>query len=149
MKGVTLEENELFHQLEEVDKKRLAGMAVRRSYATGEIVFRENEEAYAICLLLKGRVGLQMDVGNGRKLTVSTVDPGEFFAWSGLVAPHDFTATARAMEDCETAIWKAAELRELFDENPALGYRVMDQIAFLIAQRLRDSHLQLLGLFGG
>lgn len=149
MNAVALNDNELFHRLEADDQDRLAGLALRRVYKAGEIIFTENEEAYAICLLLRGRVGLQMDVGSGRRLTVSTVDPGEFFAWSGLVAPYHFTATARAVEDCDTAIWKAADLRALFEENPRLGYRVMDQIAFLIAQRLRDSHLQLLGLFGG
>ncbi|MHB8868967.1 MAG: cyclic nucleotide-binding domain-containing protein, partial [Thermoleophilia bacterium] len=96
----------------------------------------------------RGRVGLMMDVGNGRRLTVSTVEPAEMFAWSGLVAPYQFTSTARAIEECEVAIFRSEDLLRMFDENPRLGYQVMSQVSFLIAQRLRDTHLQLLGLFG-
>ncbi|MHB8870768.1 MAG: Crp/Fnr family transcriptional regulator [Thermoleophilia bacterium] len=140
--------NELFATLDDAESATLAAKALGRSYKAGEEIFEENEEAYAVCLLLRGRVGLMMDVGNGRRLTVSTVEPTEMFAWSGLVAPYQFTSTARAIEECEVAIFRSEDLRRMFDENPRLGYQVMSQVSFLIAQRLRDTHLQLLGLFG-
>lgn len=140
--------NELFATLDDTETAALAAKALGRSYLAGEEIFEENEEAYSVCLLLHGRVGLMMDVGNGRRLTVSTVEPGEMFAWSGLVAPYQFTSTARAIEECEVAVFKSEDMRRMFDENPKLGYEVMSQISFLIAQRLRDAHLQLLGLFG-
>ncbi|MBU2602382.1 MAG: cyclic nucleotide-binding domain-containing protein [Actinobacteria bacterium] len=143
-----LKRNELFTTLDDGEAAMLAKKAVSRTYLAGEEIFQENEEAYAICVLLEGRVGLMMDVGNGRRLTVTTVEPGEIFAWSGLVAPYQFTSTARAVEDCTMAAFKSEDLRRMFDENPRLGYQVMRQISFLIAQRLRDTHLQLLGLFG-
>lgn len=143
-----LKRNELFNTLDDGEASALAKKAVSKTYLAGEEIFEENEAAYAICVLLEGRVGLMMDVGNDRRLTVSTVEPGEIFAWSGLVAPYHFTSTARAVEDCTVAIFKSEDLGRMFDENPRLGYRVMRQISFLIAQRLRDTHLQLLGLFG-
>ena len=141
-------ENELLAQLDPADRDSLASLAVGKTYGAGEVIFRENEEAFSVCLLLDGRVGLQMDVGTGRNLMVSTVDPGEIFAWSGLVPPHQFTATARAIEDCEVAIFKAEDLTRLFAERPQFGYTVMLRIASLIGERLRDTHLQLLGMFG-
>ncbi len=142
-----LKRSELFTTLDDAEATGLAGMAVGQTYRAGEEIFQENEEAYAICILLEGRVGLMMEVGNGRRLTVSTVDPGEIFAWSGLVAPYNFTATARAVVDCTVAVFKSEDLLRVFDENPNLGYQVMRKLSFLIAQRLRDTQLQLLGLF--
>lgn len=143
-----LASNELFATLDGTETAALAEKAIGHRYVAGEEIFQENEEAYAVCLLLAGRVGLMMDVGGGRRLTVSTVEPGEMFAWSGLVPPYHFTSTARAIEDCQVAIFRSEDLRRMFDENPRLGYQVMSQVSFLIAQRLRDTHLQLLGLFG-
>ncbi|HZK48173.1 MAG TPA: cyclic nucleotide-binding domain-containing protein [Thermoleophilia bacterium] len=141
-------ENELLSDLDPVDRDALVAVAIGKTYAAGDVIFKENEDAYAVCLLLEGRIGLQMDVGNGRNLMVSTVDAGEVFAWSGLVRPHQFTATARAIEDCEVAIFKSEDLTRLFQENPRFGYAVMLRVASLIGERLRDTHLQLLGMFG-
>jgi CRP/FNR family cyclic AMP-dependent transcriptional regulator len=143
-----LAKNELFSRLDDDDAQALMGLAIGRQYAAGQDIFKENDDAYSVCLLLRGRVGLQMDLGNGRRLVVSTVDPGEMFAWSGLIEPHHFTSTAHAMEDCDVAIFKTDDLQALFAERPKLAYAAMEQCAFIISERLRDTQLQLLGLFG-
>lgn len=146
--GRLLEQNQLVSPLSDAEKATLVNMAIGRTYEAGEVIFKEHDEAYSVILLLKGRVGILMDVGNGRDLMVGQVHAGELTAWSGLVPPYDFTATGRAIEDCEVAIFKSEDLRRLFDENPRFGHVFMQQIACVVAERLRDSHLQLLGLFG-
>jgi CRP-like cAMP-binding protein len=143
-----LAQNELFNTLDESEKAALLGLALEKTYQPGEQIFAENQEAHSICLLIEGRVGLQMDIGGGRRLVVGTVDEGEIFAWSGLVPPYQFTATATAVEPACVAIFKSEDLTRVFDRNPRLGYVVMAQVAFLAVQRLRDAHLQLIGLFG-
>lgn len=141
-------DNELVSKLSDSEKATLVDMAIARSYEVGDIIFKEYDEAYSVILLLKGRVGLLMEVGNSRELMVGQVHAGEITAWSGLVPPYAFTATGRAIEDCDVAIFKSEDLRRLFDENPRFGHVFMQQIACSIAGRLRDTHLQLLGLFG-
>lgn len=143
-----LESNELLHALSPAEKDSLFELAIGRSYLAGEQIFAENDNAYSVILLLDGRVGIQMDIGNGRRLMVSTVEPGEITAWSGLVPPYQFTASGRAVENCEVAIFRSEDLNRLFDENPRFGYQFMQRIACVAAERLRDAHLQLLGMFG-
>jgi CRP-like cAMP-binding protein len=143
-----LETNELLRTLSPAEKDSLFDLAIGRSYPAGELIFAENDKAYSVILLLDGRVGVQMDIGNGRKLMVSTVEPGEITAWSGLVPPYQFTASGRAVEDCEVAIFRSEDLNRLFDENPRFGYQFMQRIAGVAAERLRDAHLQLMGMFG-
>ena len=143
-----LARNALFATLDEVEREALLGLAVEKGYAPGQKIFAENEEAYSVCLLVEGRVGLQMDLGTGRQLMVGTVDEGELFAWSGLVPPCQFTATATALEPARVAVFKSEDMTRVFDRNPRLGYAVMRQVAFLIAQRLRDAQLQMIGLNG-
>jgi CRP-like cAMP-binding protein len=143
-----LEQNELIAPLTQSEKDALLGMAIGRSYPAGETIFKENDEAYSIILLLKGRVALQMDIGNNRQLMVGTVEADEITAWSGLVPPYQFTATGRAITDCDVAIFRSEDLRRLFDENPRLGYMFMQRVACAAAEHVRDAQLQLLGLFG-
>lgn len=143
-----LETNELMRSLTPAERDTLFNLAIGRSYPAGEIIFNENDNAYSVILLLRGRVGVQMDVGNGRRLMVSTVEPGEITAWSGLVPPYQFTASTRAVEDSEVAIFRSEDLNRLFDENPRFGYQFMQSIAGVTAERLRDAHLQLMGMFG-
>lgn len=143
-----LEANELMRTLTPAEKDSLFGLAIGRSYPAGELIFAENDDAYSVILLLQGRVGLQMDIGNGRKLMVSTVEPGEITAWSGLVPPYQFTASARAVKDCEVAIFRSEDLNRLFDDNPRFGYQFMQRIACLAAELLRDTQLQLMGMYG-
>lgn len=143
-----LENNELLRALSPAEKDTLFDLAIERDYPAGELIFTENDTAYSVIVLLKGRVGIQMDVGNGRKLMVSTVEPGEITAWSGLVPPYQFTASGRAVEDCKVAIFRSEDLSRLFDENPRFGYQFMQRLAGVAGERLRDAHLQLMGLFG-
>ena len=143
-----LEDSQLFRLLDEHDRAILADMAIRRTYAEGEQVFGEHEQAYGICILLEGRIALQLDLGGNRRLTIGTVDPGEMFAWSGLVPPFTFTSAARALTACEIAVLPSEDLRRTFDDNPPVGYRVMQQVSELVSLRLRDVQLQLVGLFG-
>lgn len=143
-----LETNEMLHALSPAEKDSLFDLAIGRSYSAGELIFAENDTAYSVILLLDGRVGIQMDIGNGHNLMVSTVEPGEITAWSGLVPPYQFTASGRAVKDCEVAIFRSEDLNRLFDENPRFGYQFMQRIAGVAAERLRDAHLQLMGMFG-
>ncbi len=138
----------LFRQFTADEAGALAACALEKTYREGERIFGEHEEAYGICMLLSGRVGLQLEIGGGRLLTVGTVDHGEIFAFSGLVPPHSFATGARAVTDCEVAVFPADKLRTVFETNPSLGYHFMQHIAQLESQRLRDSYLQLVGLFG-
>ena len=119
-----LEANELMRTLTPAEKDSLFGLAIGRSYPAGELIFAENDDAYSVILLLQGRVGVQMDVGNGRKLMVSTVEPGEITAWSGLVPPYQFTASARAVKDCEVAIFRSEDLTPPLRRESALRLSV-------------------------
>ncbi len=128
------------------DLATLMQHAVPRSFAAGELVFHEGDEAVCACILLAGRIGLLIEAGGGRHVVVDTVRPGELFAWSGVVPPHRYTATAHAVEDSEVAFLCGQELESLCDADPVLGYHVMESIALVAGRRVRDLEVQMAGL---
>ncbi len=58
-----------------------------------------------------------------------------------------FTAVART--PVRAVVFDAAELRALFEAEPATGYRILVRVAELMAERLHATRRQVLQLAGG
>jgi hypothetical protein len=130
----------------EADRAALIEHAEIRRYRACELVMREGDEAFGLCVLLSGRVGLLVEAGSGRHVLVDTVRPGELFAWSGAVPPFHYTATGHAMVDSEVAVLGKEELESLCEADPVLGYHLMREITVVMGRRVRDLEAQLVGL---
>jgi CRP-like cAMP-binding protein len=130
----------------EADRAALVKHAEIRRYRACELVVREGDEAFGLCILLSGRVGLLVEAGSGRHVLVDTVRPGELFAWSGAVPPFHYTATGHAMVDSEVAVLGKVELESLCEADPVLGYHLMREITVVMGRRVRDLEAQLVGL---
>lgn len=111
----------------------------------GEAFFSEGDPASALFLLKSGLVELTYTLPTHRDTTVriTSVEPGEVFAWSALAGGTKLTATAVAVEPAEAYVFPAEELRAIMDAEPAFGYRFMSQLARLVARRLGDTRQQL------
>lgn len=130
----------------EADRAALTEHAEIRWYRACELVMREGDEAFGLCVLLSGRVGLLVEAGHGHHVLVDTVRPGELFAWSGAVPPYHYTATGHAMVDSEVAVLGKEELESLCEADPSLGYHLMREITVVMGRRVRDLESQLVGL---
>ncbi len=130
----------------EADRAALVKHAEIRRYRACDLVMREGDEAFGLCVLLSGRVGLLVEAGSGRHVLVDTVRPGELFAWSGAVPPFHYTATGHAMVDSEVAVLGKVELESLCEADPVLGYHLMREITVVMGRRVRDLEAQLVGL---
>lgn len=139
-----------FQTLDEDDIEQLAGLARYGTVKAGEPVDRQGEPAEKFYILHSGRLGvtLDLDLGVSRKTyVVTTVGPGEMFAWSGLVGNPNYTAGSRALTDCGYIEWSVRELQAALDADPRLGYAVMKMVARTVAARLRAMQLQLVQQF--
>jgi CRP-like cAMP-binding protein len=143
--GDTIGPGDLRYLLE-ADRAALTEHAEIHRYRARELVMREGDEAFGLCVLLSGRVGLLVEAGFGHHLVVDTVRPGELFAWSGAVPPYHYTATGHAMVDSEVAVLGKEELESLCEADPVLGYHLMREITVVMGRRVRDLETQLVGL---
>lgn len=135
-----------FAQLADTDVERVAGIAVVGEVKGGEMVDVQGEPAKKFYILVSGRLGvvLDLDFGVARKsYMVTSVGPGQMFAYSGLVGNPHYTAGSRAMANCTYLEFDVARLTREFDEDNRLGYVMMRMVAQTIASRLRAMQLQL------
>ncbi len=86
----------IFSKLERSDIARMAKAVVPRSYAKGETVVNEGEQAVAFYVITSGKVQLTK---KGAEL--GTMGPGECFGEMALLDGHPRSASVLALEDTE------------------------------------------------
>lgn len=135
-----------FEPLGDTDLERVAAIAKVGEAKAGGMIDVQGEPATKFYLLVSGRLGvvLELDFGVSKKnYMVTTVGPGQMFAYSGLVGHPHYTAGSRAMTNSAYLEFDVAKLHAAFNEDPRLGYVMMRMVAQTIASRLRAMQLQL------
>lgn len=65
--------------------------------------------------------------------------------WSALVEPHIYTLGALCIDRASLISLDAVKLRALLSRDGRLGYKVMQAIAKVVAQRLNHTRIILVG----
>ena len=135
-----------FGQLPDADVDLVARLAKVGEAKAGSMVDVQGEPANKFYILVSGRLGvvLELDFGVTKKnYMVTSVGPGQMFAYSGLVGNPHYTAGSRAMTNVIYLEFDVAKLDAAFNEDPRLGHVMMKMVAQTIASRLRAMQLQL------
>ena len=135
----------------------IARNATLKSYKTGVVLFEEGDMATELYGLLEGEVALSVlfrdrvlkaEVRHEeyvhkrveiieKEMVFEPVAPGEIFAWSALIAPHQLTSTATCTEPIQLIALPVDALEAIFERAPQAGAVFMKRLAEVIAQRLR------------
>jgi CRP-like cAMP-binding protein len=138
----------VFAGLGEASLRRVAALAVIEEHAAGSILFRESDPSADVLFALEGRVSLSMRLGDARHVTVLSLGPGELVGWSAMFEGSRRVASARVTEAASLLRLPGRALRDLCEADHDVGYAVMRQLAAVLAQRLHDTRLQLMDMFG-
>lgn len=126
----------------------LAGCARNVRFGAGSFLFREGEPAGEFYLLRAGKVALEVAAPERGPLTVQTVPDGGVIGFSWLFEPHRWEFDARAVEPVRAIALDGVCLRGKCQQDPRLGYDLMQRFARIAVQRLQATRLQLLDVYG-
>jgi CRP-like cAMP-binding protein len=132
-----------FAGIDDESLKQLAMIAEEKTIPVSTVMFREGDPASYLGIILKGEVNIQYILGDGELRTVDTLVDGDLLLWSALVEPYKATALGTTTKVTQLARIDAAKLRLLCEQQPILGYRLMTQVARLLANRLEGARVQL------
>ncbi len=137
---------DLFKDISEDTINKIEKIGTENTYAKGDFVFKEGEEASGLHFLVNGAISLRVNLtSRPESITVSVVKNAyESFGWSGVVAPYHYTATAECIEDATVMSIPGDKLMEILKQDPNSGFIVMQRITEIIASRLRNSRQALL-----
>ena len=141
-------ESPVFRGLDQEELELIAGCGQNVVFAAGERLFREGDQADTFFLVRHGLVALDQDVPNRADVTVETVGPGEIVGWSWLLEPYRWHFTGRAVELVRAVQFDGICLRKKCEEDPVLGYDLLNRFAQLLVNRLQATRLPLMDVYG-
>lgn len=132
-----------FANLDESELRSLASISDISAFTEGEEILREGNPADRVCLLLSGEVHVVYHLGDDRAVVADTLVRGDFFGWSGLLEPHQLTATCVGSKAGEFVGIQAAGLRALCDQDPLVGRQILREVAKTLRDRLSALRVQI------
>jgi CRP-like cAMP-binding protein len=144
--------NELLHDLPLLkglapeDLDLLAGLFRLDSYPAGSTIFDQGDRAARLFVLLNGEVEIRFKPHDGEPLVVTTIESGGVFGWSAALGRKTYTSCAVCIEECRALHVQGRLLRQLIEKHPQTGIVILDRLAAVIAERLRNTHAQVKAL---
>jgi CRP/FNR family cyclic AMP-dependent transcriptional regulator len=128
--------------------ERLAERASSVLLTADQRLFSTGEPADRCYLIRSGRIALDLVKPGGPPLTVDTYGSGSLVGMSWLVPPYRWYLDARAVQATEVLALDGAWLRQACEDDPRVGYRVLQQLAHEMYQRMQSARVRLLDVYG-
>jgi CRP-like cAMP-binding protein len=112
----------------------------------GERFLAPEEAAGALMIVTAGEIDLLTVVSSGKQVFLLTSVAGDLLGISSMLEPRGYLFTAVARTEGSLISLDAASLRALCEQDAALGYRLMRQIAVDLRNRLAQAVVQLAGM---
>jgi CRP-like cAMP-binding protein len=126
----------------------LVGCAANVRFAADEFLFRTGEEANHFFLIREGKVALEISAPGRTPIIVQTLREDEILGWSWLIPPYHWQLDARAMEPTRALALDGKCMRTKCEADHNLGYELLKRFAHIIEERLQQTRLQLLDVYG-
>jgi len=111
-----------------------------------EIIFEQGQLANCLYILVTGEVLVRFKPYDGPPLTVAKICPGGVFGWSSALGRDSYTSGAMAEVDSVAIRVRHENLRRLCDADPETANILLDRLAGVIAERLRNTHNSILDM---
>jgi CRP-like cAMP-binding protein len=121
----------------------LADSSSLQQFRVGERLFDEGDLARHLMIVRSGQVDIVYHLGDDREVAAESAISGDVIAWSALLPPNKFTASAVGTQDGEVIKLEGNKLREICDADTSLGYQLILEIAKGLRDRLTGLRVQL------
>jgi CRP-like cAMP-binding protein len=126
----------------------LIGCASNVRFNEGDTLIHEGELANKFYLIRTGRIALEMEVSGRGGLRIQTTGPGEILGWSWLISPYRWHFSGVAVIETRAVALDAECLRNKCEQDPRLGYEMLQRLAQVMERRLDATRLQLIDMYG-
>jgi CRP/FNR family transcriptional regulator len=133
----------LFHGLSARQLGRVMLAMQRRVYRTGEKLFVEGQVGKAVFIIKSGQVELSRTMPDGTVQSLGLLGPGQIFGEMALLEQLPRAAGATVAEDGEILLLYTATLESLIQHNPAIGVKLMRNMAIMLSALLRKTNKEL------
>lgn len=109
-------------------------------------LFEQGDLAEYIYLVVDGEIAIQYKPEDGPVITLSRVRPGGVVGWSAALGNRLYTSGAYTTVATQTLRLRGDTLRALCNEQPDTGLLILERLASIISERLRNTRDQVMAL---
>jgi CRP-like cAMP-binding protein len=142
-----LSEHPFFAGLDAKYMQLLAGCASNAVFRAGEYLMREGEPANHFYIVRHGKIAIELNAPGAGTIPIHTVNEGSVLGWSWLIPPHQWRFDGRAVELTRVLALDGACLRGKCEDDHDLGYELLKRFSAVVAERLKDTRLQLIDMY--
>lgn len=129
----------VFSTLREEDLARIAQLAVPRTFASGEVVFREGDASDTCYIVHSGQARAIHEHADGRTITLATFGRGDIFGELAMFEDERRSATVEAVRPTTVVAVLGPDMRRLMSEHPEISSRLV----VALGRRLRETNERL------
>ncbi|HEU0240228.1 MAG TPA: cyclic nucleotide-binding domain-containing protein [Micromonosporaceae bacterium] len=127
---------------------RLAEHTTPTLFAANTRLFDEGRDAETFWLIREGHVRLDALIPGRGPVVVETLGPGSVLGWSWLFPPRRWHFGAQTISATHALQLDGRAVRDLCDRMPELGYKLMTGFLQVVVDRLQNTRIRLLDLYG-
>jgi CRP-like cAMP-binding protein len=128
-------------------RAELAVVGVLEDVPEGRVLLREGRPCEALGVVVSGRLGIRLALPGGEDRTILTIEPGDIFGWSAILAPSIATSTCVAIAPSRVIQFDGVGLSVALATNCELAAVVYQRVLVAVARRLSATRVQLLDLY--
>lgn len=128
-----LQQVEIFAGLSDEELALVMKFCEQIEVDAGVTLCAEGKRADKLFILEEGSVSIKFPKG----VEFEICTPGKILGWSFLVPPNRYTASAITNCPSKLLVIKSPDFYELVHQNTQLGLKIMDNLAQVVAQRMK------------
>jgi SulP family sulfate permease len=126
-------------RLPQTDWAEIFSYMERRTVPKGSLIAKQGTLAEGMYFVSKGMLGVYLNVDDDHAYRIRTIQQGSVVGEIGMYLKSTRTADIIAEVDSEILILSHEGMQGLIENNPTLATQLHEQIARLMAQRLKDT----------
>jgi len=115
-------------------------------YSKDTVVFEQGDAAHYLYIVLQGELLVSYHAYDGYRITVARARHGGICGWSAVLGRPTYTAGAVCFEDSLVYRISGKALQRLCEQYPDTGIIILERLANVIADHLRNTHTEILAI---
>ena len=121
----TLRQIPLFESLDDEAAAKLCSLMEMHDYNAGKILFRAGDAGDAMYVIESGKIRISVHTADGRELTLTDLERGEFFGEMALLDGQPRSANAATIVDSRLAILSREHFLSFLASNPKFSLEML------------------------
>jgi CRP-like cAMP-binding protein len=129
----------VFETLAPEDLQHVAEVAVPRSFAAQQVIFREGDSSDTCYIVRSGHARAMREHVDGRTLALAHFGPGDIFGELAMFDDESRSATVETLDPVEAIALAGSDMRRLLRQHPEIAVKLV----ISLGRRLRDANERL------